>query len=210
MGIFLSLSGVINKNSEEVEASVRQFTEMVKGGFQRASLPDDHPNLSVMGQHLNNTTIVYPNYFEEWDAASAFLSKDLKTSVFSFHIHDEDLWMFELFHHGERVAQFNPLPDYWEEDLSEEELEAWRGDAQAVSQFVTGVDPASLEKYFVRWDWEDEGEVKAYPSDEFGYGDCWQLVDFMEKVGLVYPIDEQGNLLGKKYKLWTSQLGLEA
>ncbi len=209
MGIFLSLSGVINKSPQEVEASVKKFTEIVKGGFEKANISDDDPNLAVMGRHLNNTTVVYPNYFEEWDVASAFLSKDLQASVFSLHIHDEDLWMFELYHDGERVTGFNPLPDYFDEDIAEEEIKHWQGDAQVVSQYVPELNPESIEKYLVRWDWEDEGEVKAYPEDEFGYGDCWQLVDFMEKVGLQYPIDENGVLLGRKYKLWTSQLPLE-
>jgi hypothetical protein len=209
MGIFLSLSGVINKDPQAVEASVKKFTEVVKGGFQRANIADDHPNLAVMGIHGSNTALVYPNYFEEWDAASAFISKDLNATVFSLHIHDEDLWMFQMYHNGENITRFNPLPDYWEEDITTEEVNYWLGDADLISQYIPGLEPASIQKYLRRWDWDEEGEEKAYPEDEFGFGDCWQVVDFMAKVGLEYPIDETGILLGKKYKLWTSQLDLE-
>lgn len=209
MGISLSLSGVINKTTQEVESSLKKFTEVVDGGFQRANIPDDHPNLAVMGANGNNTTLVYPNYFEEWEAASAFISKDLNTSVLALHIHDEDLWLFQLYHDGVKVTRFNPLPDYWDEDITEEEASSWLGDAALVSQYIPGTEQAGIQNYFRRWDWDEDGEEKAYPDDEYGFGDCWQMVDFMEKTGLQYPIDEMGTLLGNKYKLWTSQLGLE-
>jgi hypothetical protein len=209
MGIFLSLSGVIDRSPQEVEASVKKYAESVKGGFERANVADDDPNLAVLGRHASNVTLIYPNEFEELEAASAFLSQDLGTPVFALHIHDEDLWLFQLFQNGERVTGFNPLPDYWDEDIPETEFQYWQGDAHVVSGLVPGVTPESIEKYFIRWNWEDEGEVKAYPGDEFGYGDCWQLVDFMEKVGLQYPIDAEGNIQGRKYKLWTSSLPLE-
>ena len=212
MGLFISLSGVIGKDVQQVEASVRRFTQSVNGGFENgANIEDEHPNLSIVGQKGQNATILYPNDFVEWDDASAFIAKDLQTSVFSFHIHDEDLWMFQLFYKGELVTRFNPIPDYWQEDLSDTEAQSWQGDAAAVSNYVPGLQAKEIEKYFVRWDWDDdyEGEEKAYPEDEFEYGDCWQLVDFMEKLGLEYPIDELGEIKGTKYKLWTKQLKLE-
>ncbi len=213
MGLFISLSGVINKTIEEVQESLHRFASSAQGGFEESDVEEDHPNLCVAGQRASHTTVLYPNDFVEWDDASAFLSKDLQTSVFSFHIHDEDLWMFQLFHHGELITRFNPIPDYWQEDLSEAERESWQGNAAAVSSYVPGLQREDIEKYFIRWNWddtdEDEEELKAYPQDEFEYGDCWQLLDFMDKLSLEYPIDEEGKIHGKKYKLWTRQLKLE-
>jgi hypothetical protein len=54
---------------------------------------------------------------------------------------------------------------------------------------------------------EAEDVFKTYPEDEFVYED-WQLVDFMKKLGLPYPIDDKGNLTGQAFKLWTSELRL--
>jgi hypothetical protein len=208
MGIFLSMSGVINKEAQEVEISLRNFANSVEGGLAGEEVEEDHPNLAVISGHALHTSIIYPNDFVEWDDASAFLSKELQTSVFSFHIHDEDLWMFQLFHKGELVTRFNPVPDYWQDVISEQELQSWKGDAAALAGYVPDLAARDIEKYFVRWDALGE-EDKAYPEDEFEYGDCWQMVDFMEKIGLDYPIDEEGNVHGTVYKLWTKQLRLE-
>ena len=46
---------------------------------------------------------------------------------------------------------------------------------------------------------EDESG-KAYESDTFGFNDCWQLTDFMQKLGLSYPIDEEGKIHGDRYR----------
>lgn len=208
MGIYLSMSGVINIQVEVVEESLRRYALSVDGGLTADNEEDDHPNLAIISGQTSHTTIIYPNDFVEWDDASAFLSRDLQTSVFSFHIHDEDLWMFQLFYKGELVSRFNPVPDYWQDLISEQEIESWQGDAQKVKEYVPGLEVNSIDKYFIRWD--DLGEEeKAYPEDEFEYGDCWQVVDFMEKLGLKYPIDEEGNVEGHAYKLWTKHLKLE-
>ncbi|MDO1448045.1 hypothetical protein Q0590_17360 [Rhodocytophaga aerolata] len=208
MGIFLSISGVINKRAEEVETSLRKFATNAEGGLLGEEVEEDHPNLAIISEHGQHTTVLYPNDFIEWDDASAFLSLDLQTSVFSFHIHDEDLWMFQLFHKGQLVSRFNPVPDYWQDVISDQELQSWQGNAPEIVQYVSGLSAATIEKYFVRWD--DLGEEdKAYPDDEFEYGDCWQIVDFMAKLGMEYPIDEEGNVYGRVYKLWTKQLKLE-
>jgi hypothetical protein len=208
MGIFLSISGVINKQAEEVETSLRKFATTVEGGLLGEEVEEDHPNLAIISEQGQHTTVLYPNDFIEWDDASAFLSLDLQTSVFSFHIHDEDLWMFQLFHKGQLVSRFNPVPDYWQDVISDQELQSWQGNAAEIAQYVPGLSAATIEKYFVRWD--DLGEEdKAYLDDEFEYGDCWQIVDFMAKLGMEYPIDEEGNVYGRVYKLWTKQLKLD-
>jgi hypothetical protein len=208
MGIFLSLSGVINKQDHEVEAALGKFASSVEGGLINGQIEEDHPNVTIIAIQAPHTAVLYPNDFVEWDDASLYLSIELQTSVFSFHIHDEDLWMFQLFHKGEMVSRFNPVPDYWQDVISDQELQSWKGDAARIAEYVPGLIASTIEKYFIRWDSLGE-EDKAYPEDEFEYGDCWQLVDFMEKVGLYYPIDEEGNVQGNLYKLWTKQLKLE-
>jgi len=59
----------------------------------------------------------------EWDESSAFLSRELQAPVFSFHIHDGDLWMYILHVNGLAVDQFNPVPDYWDDQISSEEID---------------------------------------------------------------------------------------
>ena len=77
---------------------------------------------------------------------------------------------------------------------------------------VRYIEPKDIENYLVSWDSLDWDSLeKAYPSDEFEIGDCWQLLDFMKKIKLPYPIDDNGNPpKGQIYKLWTTELPLQS
>ena len=77
---------------------------------------------------------MYPGDFFGWDKASKRLSRSLGVPVISLHIHDGDLWMYVLYRGGEEIDQFNPIPDYWSEDLSPEERSSWAGDASAMAE----------------------------------------------------------------------------
>ncbi len=161
------------------------------------SKPYDH--LIVAGEDFGPITVMYPGDFFGWDEASEYLSKSLGVPVISLHIHDGDLWMYVLFRDGGEVNQFNPVPDYWSEDLSPEERSSWAGDAGVVAGNWEGVDAASIGRYLVTWDLDRDAPGKAYDDDEFPIGDCRQIVDFMGKLGLTYPVDDQGQAKGETY-----------
>ena len=115
------------------------------------------------------------------------ISLDLGTTVFALHIHDDDLWMYELYKSGEQIDQFNSIPDYWEE-ISTEERERWKGNADLIVQNWPGVAKEDIERYLVAHDPAGfNGEEKAYPSDEFESYDAWQVCDFLKKLGTPYP-----------------------
>jgi len=207
MGLFLALSGVIDANADEVKAALSEFAELQSGGFEEAEGTTDTPNISVLTSNGRNATVFYPNGFFEWDDASKYISQKLARPVFSLHIHDGDLWMFVLFRDGNEIGQFNPIPDYWEK-LSPEERVKWKGDPFLIADVVPGVSIESIAKYFVEWDLEAEDPPRAYPDDEFSFGDCWQLCDFMKKSGLEYPVGDDGSIKGETFKLWTKGLPL--
>jgi hypothetical protein len=144
----------------------------------------------------------------DWDGASAFLSADLKAPVFSFHIHDGDFWMYVLYVNGDVADRFNPIPDYWDEDPGTEAFSVWKGNPDVVAQYVKAVKRKAIANYLVRWDPDAEEESKAYPGDEFGYED-WQLLDFLRKLELPYPFDDDGGATGTVFRLWTSGLPLQ-
>ena len=110
--------------------------------------------------------------------------------------------MYSLYKDGGVIDQFNPVPDYWQE-LEDEERRSWRGDATAISRLVPGLAPEQIAKYLIQWGdevLESAERKKAYPTDEFYYGDDWQLVDFMGKLGLVFPVDDRGAAHGITYR----------
>ncbi len=123
MGLFLALSGVVGAGPEEVKSSLSGFAQSHGGEFEFAEGIADDPNIGVITRDGSNTTVVYPDGFCEWNEASKYLSRTLKKTVFSLHIHDDDLWMFVLFHNGNEMSWFNPITDYWKE-LTREEKES--------------------------------------------------------------------------------------
>lgn len=205
MGTFLSLTSVVGKTQTEVANSLRNYALSVGGGLEKEDLPVDHDNCCVLKEADGNTSIFYPYGYGEWDASTAFISKELSAPVFSFHIHDGDLWMYLLFANGNVADQFNPLPDYWDDNISKEEMQSWKGNAKLVSSYFSHIQPASIEKYLVPWDLESEGTNKAYAADEYEQED-WQLLDFMKKLQLPYPLTDEGNANGEVYKLYTKEL----
>ncbi len=116
--------------------------------------------------------------------------------------------MYVFFVNGETIDQFNPLPDYWQESVSEEEVESWKGNAGLIVKYLSDINQADFEKYLVRWDLDKEEPSKAYPDDEFTDED-WQLLDFMKKLKLPYPLNDDGTPNGQVYKLWTKDLKIK-
>ena len=207
MGLFLSLSGVIDASEKEVHAALSDFARSQSGGFELAEGTTDDPNIGVITRGGKNTTVLYPDGFFEWDDASQYISAQLNRPVFSFHIHDGDLWMFILFQNGKEVGQFNPLPEYWEELFTDEKLR-WQGDAALIAELVPGVSADAIARYFVEWDPEQEDELRAYPDDDFAICDCWQMCDFMKRIGLEYPMGHDESIVGDTFRFWTSGFAL--
>ena len=202
MGLFLSMSGVIGSEHSRVEAALREYAVCHHGEMREESLTPEDDDCLIITEDVGGVIVVYPGEFLRWDEVSESLSEDLRKPVFSFHIHDGDFWMYTLFDGGSVVDQFNPVPDYWG-NVGEEECASWQGNAQEVARRVPGLSAESVSKYLARWGdevFKSAERRKAYPDDEFCYGDDWQLVDFMKRLGLSYPIDDHGDALGTTYR----------
>lgn len=201
MGLFLAMSGVIGKDAAAVEKALAAFAAEKSGQFVAAERTTEDDDCLVMAGDGDRVSILYPYEFFDWDAASQYLSRVLSVPVFSLHIHDEDLWMYLLFRKGQPIDAFNPVPDYWDDELSDEEIAQWAGDPKQVAAAVPGVAAEQIEQYLVRWEDPDYEEIrKSYEADEFAKTDCWQLLDFMKKLGLTYPIAGDGTIEGKTFR----------
>jgi hypothetical protein len=141
MGLFLAISGVIGAENEAVASALRSFVDTRKGFLNRSARSTEDTNTLVLLGVNSNCSVLYPWGFLDWDEASKYLSEQLRVPVFSFHIHDEDLWMFVLFNKGAQVAQFNPLPEYWDDSISDEERASWAGNAETVAAHIPGLAP---------------------------------------------------------------------
>jgi hypothetical protein len=174
----------------------------ISGGSLEPSGGPASEEMAVIAAGPGGAVIRYPGDFLDWDDLSQRLSIELGRPVFSFHIHDGDLWMYRLFVAGNETTRFNPLPDYWGE-ASERELAEWRGDAAEVARNVPGLKPDDIECYLTRWDLTGAADRKAYADDEFAIGQDWQMVDFMKRIGLPFPDDGEPD--GAYVMRWANQ-----
>src|SRR5688572_27921838 len=120
-------------------------------------------------------SILFPTYFGDPNGCTAHVSRSLSAPAFWFDSHDADLWMYRFFVNGALMDQFNRLPDYWDDEISDEERRKWSGKAAVVAAHWPGVRAEQIEQYLVRWDMEEvnRGARKVYSHDEYCVGQDW-------------------------------------
>jgi hypothetical protein len=192
MGLFLAMSGVANASPPAVEELLRAYAAERGGTMDAIDPSGDLSEALLIGESGRHVTVMYPGDFMKWDDASQYLSQRLGGAVISLHIHDEELWMYVFFANGEQVDQFNPIPDYWKPKMPSSERQVWAGSAAVVAQHWPDLAAESIRDYLFEWDRDEEDSDHAYADDQFPYNDCWQITDFMRRLGLVYPIDDEG------------------
>lgn len=113
-----------------------------------------------------------------------FSSKDLNIPVMYLCIYDGDFWSYLLYADGKIVDDFGPEPNYFGDVKNPEK---YKGNAEVLIKYFPYVKKEQIENYLVLWNDYYNKEEKAYPEDEFCYCDCWQMADFMKKLGFKYP-----------------------
>ena len=128
-------------------------------------------------------------------------SKGVARPAFHFHVHDEDFWTMMLADDGELITGFMAIPDYFGA-VSDDERRECACDVSAVCARLPGISPESVAKYFEFWEPSDlKMKAKAYPTDLHFRGDAWQVWDVMKALGLNFQFDDQGMLVGDRFRL---------
>lgn len=86
-------------------------------------------------------------------------------------------------------------------------MDKWKGNPKVICDFVKDVEIENIKNYYRFWEIEmdDDSEEKAYEEDESYFGDDWQIIDFMNKLSLTYPLEEEtGFPIGRTYKFKVS------
>ncbi|MCM1299475.1 MAG: hypothetical protein NC203_11220 [Firmicutes bacterium] len=112
------------------------------------------------------------------------ISQKISSYVMLLYIYDEDFWGYFLYDRGREIDRFSPDPEYFGEA---EEHSKYKGNAEIVSKYF-GIPRESIEKYLVKWtdEFYEDGDISAYENDRYAYADCWQMADFMKKLGFSY------------------------
>lgn len=112
------------------------------------------------------------------------LSRQLDEAVMLCYIYDDDFWGYELYCKGDWVDTFWTVADYFKPVDPRLLCHSQEEHAQLLAQYFS-VDPADIREYFVPWaraDLDGDG-LLAYPGDASPRGDCWQLGDFLHRLG---------------------------
>lgn len=195
MGLFLQIAIMPGCKKEEVSAFVKVVAEKYSHPFGTSAklsgmqydIADLFPEECKYKQYENGTSILFNNRrcVGYGDLAEA-ISKESGKVVLLLYIYDGDYWAYELYDNGEKIDQFDPIPDYFGE-VSEEVIRMSKGNADIIAKYFS-VNKADIEKYLIFWSYGRLNN-KAYEDDEFEYCD-WQMADFMRKLGYPYGFEE--------------------
>jgi hypothetical protein len=132
-------------------------------------------------------------HWEEYKIASA-LGKRMKIPWINVRIQEGSLWDYSLYQGSEKLDNFSTMPEYW--DSNPEFLANWRGNADVLAN-VWNIEKSRFENYMRPWYGgidEDNCIVhnseltgRAYPEDQFEFGDIWQMTDFLRALGAHDP-----------------------
>jgi len=124
---------------------------------------------------------------------AAALSKMLAVPTIDLQFSDDVVWGYTLYQAGAELDRYSSRPNYWENQSPEDALKQ-AGNAAVVALAWPGVQEDEIAGYLTNKETlaEDGLDSLAYPGDKSSEWDAWQLCDFMRKLSLDYPIDENG------------------
>ena len=110
--------------------------------------------------------------------------------VMLLYIYDGDFWGYD-FYGGKEEDHFRTRPDCFG-PVSPREKQRLSGNPTALSGWLPTWDTEMMRRYLVHWsDLDEEAmEETACPDDQFTYGDCWQMTDFMAQMGFPWAFDQ--------------------
>lgn len=179
MGLFLQAAVILNCGEDAARAAIKSLAGK-NGDFE---LVEKECRMCERNRGVN---ILFNESANGYEQLAEALSLETGHPVLLMYIYDEDYWGYFLYENGRQIDCFNPMPDYFV-PVSEAEKAACVGHSEVISDYF-GVTGAMVEGYLKPWTESmlKEPDKKAYEEDEFGQCDCWQLADFMKKIGFPY------------------------
>lgn len=180
MGLFLQTAIAPNCGETEVRRAVEKL----------ASKMEIIPEQCQYRKSGAGCAVLFNDDCCGFDELARELSIALSRPVMLLFIYDGDFWGYFFYDNREELDSFNSLPDYFESSPGEQQSGA--GDSGVIARYFQ-VEQKDIELYLRIWTEEmmEEYEKPAYPGDEFGQCDCWQMADFMRKLGFPYTFGEE-------------------
>lgn len=174
MGFYLQTAIILNCKESNAKEAVKKAEKIP---FAQLETED------CQFKEINNgVNILFNDYCQGFESLAKELSIEVKQPVMLLYIDDGDYWGYYFYENGNKLDSFSPWPDYYEK-ISEEKRKKLAGQSKIISKYFH-IREEEFIKYLVTWKLVNH-RMKAYEEDEFKQGDCWQMVDFMRKIG--YP-----------------------
>lgn len=136
--------------------------------------------------------VIFNEHAVGYEDLAKALSEEISMPVMVLYIYDDDEWGYFYCEDGVIKDLFSVMPhDEYEgvtpEQKGETTLQQYNGSAGFIAEQFN-IDIESIINYYKIWtDKLIEDEEAAYEDDECTYGDCWQMADFMKKLGFPFP-----------------------
>lgn len=181
MGLFLQTAIIPDCREEEIREAVEKLAAR--------SMSDLDPAQCQYRESEAGCAVLFNDDCCGYEELAKKLSAALPHPVLLLYIYDGDFWGYFLFENKKQLDCFNSLPDYF--DCSPKERQECAGDSALIARYFK-VEQEDIERYIRFWteDMMEQYEEPAYPGDEFGQCDCWQMADFMGKLGFPYTFGE--------------------
>lgn len=165
----------------------RERTELVMGGLDPELLSKCHldPGTYRWADHNRGTSVLFNDSAIPYDALPQAVSGALDGTALLCYIYDDDFWGYELYHKGDCLDIFQTVPDC----LGEPDPRVLRHTPEQRAGLLARyfeLEPERVLPYLTFWtqaDLDSEQGVFACPGDENCRGDCWQLADFLRRLG---------------------------
>jgi len=191
MSLILNLFAIKNSAPQNIETNFAEYAKSTKGFLKESTeLPDEYGvHMTTLG---NNTVCLFTSYAQyDIDEIARYLSQSLNTTTLSLGIYEGTMWFYNLYKNGCEEDCFSTSPS---QCLREgENVKKYKGNAKKFSSIWGGLNEKNIEKYFFNHEKllnKRKRNKKAYPQDSCEAWDGWQMVDFMEKLGIAYPFSE--------------------
>ena len=148
------------------------------------------PQTCRYAQSYEGTQVLMEGDCLGFAALARALSDLSENPVMLLYIYDGDFWGYD-FYGGKEEDHFRTRPDAFG-PVSPREKQRLSGNPAALSGWLPTWDTEMMGRYLVHWsDLDEEAmEETACPGDQFPYGDCWQMTDFMARLGFPWAFDQ--------------------
>ena len=147
------------------------------------------PKICRYAQSYEGTQVLMEGDCLGFATLAGALSDLSENPVMLLYIYDGDFWGYD-FYGGKEEDHFRTRPDAFG-PIGPQEKQRLSGNPAALSGWLPTWDTEMMGRYLVHWsDLDEEAmEETACPGDQFPYGDCWQMTDFMAQLGFPWAFD---------------------